>query len=198
MAKEKRSIGVKIDKEVWRRFRQDVQDRHGTIRGALGIEVENALIDYIEADRDNDQLTRIEDDLAKVVGILSEREISNADGGSPTASHSESVSTPARDSGKPKANQPRQEKIDYLLTELLADNPCNQQSGQLPKDDIRQIIKSEYDFTESTVDEYMDSLISRLDAKEHPRHGVTVAWGERYEQIVDELREEAEREMDEL
>jgi hypothetical protein len=198
MANEKSQIGVKVDKDVWQRFRQDVHDRHGATRGILGSEVENALVDYMQSERGDEQLTRIEDDLATIVGMLSERQKSDSDGGSTIPTPSKDESTPARGNDKPRANQPRKDKLDYLLTELLADEPCNRQSGELPKDDITEIIRSEYDFSDDTVHKYKDRLISRLDAKEHPQHGVTVAWGERYDDIVDELREQADEEMSNL
>jgi len=198
MAKDKRQIGVKVDKDVWQRFRQDVMDRHGSVRGALGIELENALINYIQAEQANDQLTRIEDDVATVVSMLAEKEKSDSDGGSDTPTVSEDESTRARDLDKPRANQPRKDKLDYLLTKLLRDNPCDRQSGELPKSDFTEIIQTEYDFSEGTVEEYKSKLISRLDGKEHPQHGVTVAWGERYNDIVDDLREKADEEMTDL
>jgi len=146
MAKDKRQIGVKVDKDVWQRFRQDVMDRHGSVRGALGIELENALINYIQAEQANDQLTRIEDDVATVVSMLAEKEKSDSDGGSDTPTVSEDESTRARDLDKPRANQPRKDKLDYLLTKLLRDNPCDRQSGELPKSDFTEIIQTEYDF----------------------------------------------------
>jgi hypothetical protein len=99
---------------------------------------------------------------------------------------------------KPRANQPRKDKLDYLLTKLLRDNPCDRQSGELPKSDFTEIIQTEYDFSESTVEEYQSKLINRLDAEEHPMHGKTVAWGKRYSDIVDDLREKADEEMTDL
>ena len=198
MAKDKRQIGVKVDTDVWQRFRQDVMDRHGSVRGALGIELENALINYIQAEQADDQLTRIEDDVATVVSMLAEREKSESDGGLDTPTVSDGESARPRDLDKPRANQPRKDKLDYLLTKLLRDNPCDRQSGELPKSDFTEIIQTEYDFSESTVEEYQSKLISRLDGKEHPQHAVTVAWGERYSDIVDDLRDKADEEMTDL
>jgi hypothetical protein len=107
MAKDKRQIGVKVDTDVWQRFRQDVMDRHGSVRGALGIELENALINYIQAEQADDQLTRIEDDVATVVSMLAEKEKSELDGGSDTPTVSEDESARPRSLDKPRANQPR-------------------------------------------------------------------------------------------
>ncbi|UXF50757.1 hypothetical protein 7908G4G3_23 [Haloquadratum phage sp.] len=198
MAKDKRQIGVKVDPDVWQQFRQDVMERHGSVRGALGIELENALIDYIQAGQADDQLTRIESDVATAVAMLSEIDNSEADGGSTKPMNSDSESARARNADKPQPNQPRQDKLNYLLNKLLENNPCNRESGQLAKDDFTEIIKTEYNFSDDTVEEYKTNLISMLDAHEHPVHGQTFAWGERYEEIVDELRDEADREIENL
>jgi len=187
-----------IDEQTYERFKNYVKDVHGHTRGHLKTEIENALRDYMQSDASTKQLTRIEDDVATIVSMMAKREKSDSDGGSDTPTVSESESTRARDLDKPRANQPRKDKLDYLLTKLLRDNPCDRQSGELPKSDFTEIIQTEYDFSEGTVDEYKSKLISRLDAKEHPRHGVTVAWGERYSDIVDDLREKADEEMTDL
>jgi len=188
-----------VDRQLYERFKNYVQDVHGHTRGHLKTEVENALRDYMQSDAGEKQLTRIEDDVATAVNMLSTiKKESDSDGGSPDPTVSEDESTRARDLDKPRANQPRKDKLDYLLTKLLQDNPCDRQSGELPKSDFTEIIQTEYDFSEGTVNEYKSKLISRLDAKEHPRHGVTVAWGERYSDIVDDLRDKADEEMTDL
>jgi len=188
-----------IDEQTYERFKNYVKDVHGHTRGHLKTEIENALRDYMQSDASTKQLTRIEDDVATAVNMLSTiKKQSDSDGGSPDPTVSDGESTRARDLDKPRANQPRKDKLDYLLTKLLRDNPCDRQSGELPKSDFTEIIQTEYDFSESTVEEYQSKLISRLDGKEHPQHGVTVAWGQRYNDIVDDLREKADEEMTDL
>lgn len=66
--------GIRIDEQLWKQFRQDVRDRHGTVRGHLSSELETALREYLNASRGgdtHDRLRRIEDrldDLAEGVG----------------------------------------------------------------------------------------------------------------------------------
>jgi hypothetical protein len=188
-----------IDEQTYERFKNYVEDVHGHTRGHLKTEIENALRDYMRSDAGEKQLTRIEDDVATAVNMLSTiKKQSDSDGGSPDPTVSDGESTRPRDLDKPRANQPRKDKLDYLLTKLLRDNPCDRQSGELPKSDFTEIIQTEYDFSESTVEEYQSKLIDRLDGKEHPQHGVTVAWGQRYDDIVDDLREKADEEMTDL
>lgn len=55
--------GCKVDEDVWQRFRQDVRERHGGVRGHLRAELETALREYIDASRGgdlNDRLARLE------------------------------------------------------------------------------------------------------------------------------------------
>jgi len=184
-----------IDRELYEQFKTFVKDTHGHTRGHLKTELENALRDYMQSDSGEEKLTRIESDVATAVAMLSE--IQN-DGGIAAPTPSEDNSTRARQSSKPHPNQPRQDKLDYLLSRLIDENPVDRESGSLPKSDFKDLIKSEYDFNQDTVEEYQNKLISRLDANEHPVHGVTVAWGERFEEIVDELRDEADREIENL
>lgn len=54
---ERRTFSVKVDEEVADSFREYVHDKKGKIRGELGREVENAMIEYM----DHDRYDRIED-----------------------------------------------------------------------------------------------------------------------------------------
>jgi len=65
--------GAKIDERLWRRFRQDVEDRCGTVRGHLGSELENAITEYIDASHGgdvNDRLRRLEQEMGNVQDTL--------------------------------------------------------------------------------------------------------------------------------
>jgi len=48
---ERRTFSVKVDEEVADSFREYVHDKKGKIRGELGREVENAMIEYMDHDR---------------------------------------------------------------------------------------------------------------------------------------------------
>lgn len=68
-----KQIGVRLDSEVWQAFRQDVKERHGTVRGQLKPEVENALQEYMDASHGgdvSDRLTRLEEQMNRVVDLL--------------------------------------------------------------------------------------------------------------------------------
>ena len=75
-----KQIGVRVNKQLWNEFRQDVRDRRGGIRGHLKTEVNNALRSYIEGSKGGDltdRVRRLEDnveDIADGVGTLLEDE----------------------------------------------------------------------------------------------------------------------------
>jgi len=174
-----------IDEVEYERFRQYVLEVHGQIRGNLKRELENALREYRMADAKEDQLTRVENDVAHVKAMLSE----TTDGGeTPPTTASESQSTRTRRTDKPAANQPRQDKIEFLIGEICDELPVTPASGQVAKDTLREIIETNYNFGENTVSEYVDAITSELEAEEHPLHGRTWVWGDKYEEAVDELQ----------
>jgi hypothetical protein len=179
-----------IDANEYERFKQFVQNTHGQVRGNLKREIENALRDYRTAGNGEDQLTRIENDVATLKALMAEGE---ADGGVAVDTLSESDSTRPRSSTKPAPNQPRQDKVEYLLSEVISLHSGNDwESGQVAPKEVREIVESNYSFESDTVNEYVDLILSELDAQEHPRHGKTYLWGVNYEQAVDEIRESAD------
>jgi len=68
-----KQIGVRLNREVWRAFRQDVKERNGTVRGQLKPAVENALQEYMDASHGgdvSDRLTRLEEQMDRVVTLV--------------------------------------------------------------------------------------------------------------------------------
>ena len=170
-----------IDAEEYEKFRQFVIDVHGSARGTLRTEIENALRQYRESYYgESHELTRIEDDIATIKAAIAEE----SDGGTAPAPSS-GESTRARSTDKPAPNQPRSEKIDYLFRQLIIEYSLNQDSGQVSKSQIRELIQSEYNFNNATVDDYYNALVRKLDGEEHPIHGKTIAWGDKLEEIYD-------------
>lgn len=187
--------GAKVDAEVYSRFREHVKRNRGSIRGNLGDELERAMIDRMDAVNGPDSLERIENDVATIKAMLAD---SGTDGGTPAPTPSEPNSTHTRDSDKPGHNQPREKKVDYLINELFDRQCCSYSRGELPESKIREIIQEEYGFDDSTVDDYVSLILRELDAEENPRHGASYVWGERYDEAIDRLREEASNKMDSI
>lgn len=183
--------GGRVDRDVYEDFRQFVKKRHGAVRGNLGTELERAIQDRMEAANGGTPYARIENDIATIKAMLADGE---ADGGEAVPMPSQQESTHTHDGEKPAANAPRQHKIQYLMDEM----PADRESGEITRDDLRHTIESEYGFDSDTVDQYVELILSRVTAKEHPVHGNTYVWGEKYEEAVDWAREQAEKELGEV
>jgi len=197
-----RTQPTSIDAEEYERFRQFVQDVHGSLRGNLSTEIENARREYRTSYYGEDRLLKIEEDLATVKQMVAEAE---SDGGTtatvaddPSPTPSEPESTRARRSERPAPNQPRGAKIDYLLAALLADVPMTRDYGMTTRDRIRELVETEYNFAEDTVTSYVETIVDRLGAEPHPEKDHVVAWGERYDEMIDALRQDAAGELHEI
>jgi len=191
---EKKQPGCRVDKELYERFVQWAKQKSGRERGVAGRELEKAMRDRMNADNGPDELARIENDVAHIKAMLAE----GTDGGEASPTLSDDVSTRARRTDKPAANQPRHEKIEYLITCLTDKAGVSRESGEVPKKLLRNVITDEYNFDSNIVDEYVDGMLNELDAKQHPEIDTTFAWGERYDEIVDELQKDAADELDRL
>jgi hypothetical protein len=76
-----------IDADLYDRFVRYVEDRHGQRRGVLRDELENAIRQYIDADRPTDEIARLENDVATIQAQLSRLEdavVVDCDGGTDT------------------------------------------------------------------------------------------------------------------
>jgi hypothetical protein len=184
-----------IDKDEYEKFKQFVADAHGHTHGHLKTEIENALREYRQSTGREKQLTRMENDIATMKKVLAE---GNSDGGEDTLTLSHEDNTHTRESDKPASNQPRDKKVAYLITQLIDEFSVTRESGEIPKQQIKDTIKKHYNFRDDIAESYYDDIVTDLKAEEHPMHGKTVAWGERYSDIVDDLRDKADEEMTDL
>jgi len=191
---KKKQPGVEIDADVWERFRQEVADRRGGVRGHLRTEVENALLDYIHGgdttpNEINQRLQRIE----AAVGAA------EADGGTDTFDGGSHTHTPAENipDEKPSANAATEKKIRYLAASLR-ERTTGDRDGDLislTKSDIRDVVKDEYGFRSDTAQRYVTQLRDHLELVEHPNNDVVLITPERREEL---LTEEADKELDTL
>ena len=172
--------GGRVDKETYKQFKTFVRNQHGSVRGNLGRELEKAMTERMNAAQGPDTLTRIENDVATIKAVIAETE---HDGGvtAPTVENAESA--PARKMSKPAPNQPREKKIEWLIEEMGLD----QSGGEAFPAAIRNVVESEYAFSEDTVEEYVNAIFSRLDAEriDSERYYWGDAIDERYEEIED-------------
>jgi hypothetical protein len=177
-----------IAEEEYKQFRAFVQDVHGQTRGHLRTEIENALREYRESYYGGDRLMRIEDDLATIKASIVEAE---SDGGAAVAAPSEADSAPAPET-KPAANQSRQKKVEYLMGEMGLDKS----GGSMHEDAIREVVTSEYSFTDNVVAEYKEAIIARLDAIPDPEIDGMYIWGEEEDERYAKVEEDVDSELD--
>lgn len=89
----KKKIGVRVDEDLWDRFKKYVEDKHGRTRSVTASEVETALRNHLEADNPTEPITRIEHDIATIKAVLAD-ERADADGGDATIADPPAPSEP--------------------------------------------------------------------------------------------------------
>lgn len=188
--------GTKIDKELWERFREDVERRKGGVRGHVRTELENALRDYIHGGGPtpkefNARLQRIE----AAVGVA------GTDGGADTLDDAGHTHTPEPTvTEKPSPNAPTEKKVAYLAHRVTETRAINADDpAELPRSVLRDVVKEEYGFRRDTAKRYVEELIDRFGLREHPDPTYDYLVTEpKYEQILDEQREQTDAELDDL
>lgn len=161
---------TQISKEEYAKFKQWVQDIHGTTRGHLRTEIENALREYRASDTSAEKLARIEDELTTVKEMVA---TPHADGGSVIeSSESESTHAHAADT-KPNPNAPRSEKVAWIVSKYY-----NRDGGSTTEQVIGSQIQDEFGFGDRTTEEYQELVLEALDAEEHPTKNNLYAWGD--------------------
>jgi hypothetical protein len=175
---EQTQIGPSVDATLWKRFREDVKERHGRVRGVLGKELETALRQHLSDDatpterRLEQRLIRIEDELGTSAadGGVSVSEADN------THTHVTDADTDTGRIEKPDPKAPRDDKVQYLaqctLRHYYGDDTDRRDFGEeftkLPEWIIPDIIKDEYGFRSDTAKSYVSDVRDRLDLVAHP------------------------------
>lgn len=182
-------IGPEVDRDVWNQFRERVAERHGTVRGNLGTELENAIQFYEQFGPDGSlpgQLAEMQtqlDRIERATGAVP------ADGGTHTF-HTEYTHT--RDSAhpdeKPAPNTPTEKKVRWLA-ECVRDEvaPTSREFGQVPRSTLRDVVKEEYGFKSETAQRYVSNLVSHFDLVNHPTNDAILVTHEERERLVEEL-----------
>ena len=174
-----------ISEEEYVRFKQFVQDTHGTVRGHLSTELENALREYRQPSNEQDAIHRIEDDVATIKAHLATPE---ADGGTPLSE----AEVPARaESDKPHSNAPRAKKLDWFIGKYY-----NRDGGMLKLGKAKDSLREEFGFNDGLIEEYADMLLVELDTEPHPEWEQMFMWGSEAERVWDERKEAAEQEAE--
>jgi hypothetical protein len=185
-------IGVEVDREVWERYREWVDSKHGKTRGVLGDEVENALRKQI-GEEITPGVARIESRLAR---IESEIGATAADGSGATVESDEHTHAPSRldTDKKPAANAATEKKVAYLAECVRnSEVPNGSELAMVPRDTLVSVVKDEYGFRSDTAKRYVESLIDHFDLKDHPHNDKILVSEDRHTEI---LRQEADEQLE--
>ncbi len=176
--------GTKVDADLWRAFREEVNRRRGGTRGHLRNELEQALRAYIQAGdatpADIDaRLQRIE----AAVGAAP------TDGGA-TVSDAEDTHThrhrdpPRHDSidERPHVKASRDDKVAWLVGCVIDEFTAD--FAQISKSSLRDIVKDEYGFRSDTAQEYVDELIDHFELVTHPQHDALLVSNDKRRSII--------------
>lgn len=204
---DRKKIGVQVDADTWASFREFVESQTGRTRGVLGEHLERAMNQYMADAQGDDQLTRIEHDLATVKAQLAEVE---SDGGAvadpPAHTFDDTDHTHTdRDESKsvidddvpdeaphPKAS--RAKKAAWIASEVDV-------SGEIHADkDVGSVVDDTYGFGGRSREKLVDAVLNRINVVDNPRPNAPDAFyatPERAEDIREELRDDAEDEYEE-
>lgn len=179
--------GCNVEKSLWKRFRQDVEDRRGRINGVLGDELEAAIEAYLEGSEGGDmtdELRRLNEDVDEIRRMIEQGGPPAADGGSnkeknssagkdsrPTDENGESVGSDEGDEDQDSETAYRGEgedrgdrsiverRTDAAVAELLSIVT----GGQFKIEELDEAIERGAGVTSrQTVREYRERVISRL------------------------------------
>ena len=184
--------GTRIDAAVWDRFRENVRDRKGQVRGHLRTELERAIQQYCD-DNTDPELSRIE---AKVDHLAAELG-TDVSGVAPDSSGGK-THTRAPPDERPPPNAPTGEKVRWLAECVLErESATDREFREVSRNALREVVKAEYGFRRDTAKRYVAELVDHFGLVEHPNAGSAVLVTEsRYEEIIEQRREQARAESE--
>jgi len=198
---EKVQVGLRVDRDLYEKWKQAVKDRCGRWKGAGGQELERMMREDIAAvSGQNDEIdaAAIDERLARIEAAV---KMEATDGGTDTSQPSEDTHTPSEDGTgvpdeKPHAKGPTEEKVAWLIGQYHAEYGTDGEPLQrMHKGLAREIIDDEYTFAEDRAERYAEKMLSKLDMVEHPagRYDEVYVTENRFHELREEQREEREQ-----
>jgi len=185
--------GVKIDRGVWERFREDIMDRKGRIRGHLRTELEAAIQQYLDDNTDS-ELARIE---AKVDHLAAELEADVSHITTPSRSEDTHTHAGPVPDEKPAANAATEKKVRWLAEQVIAEvAPNTREFPEIPRDTLREVVKEEYGFRRDTAKRYVSELVEHFDLRDHPVADGLLVTEQRRQEIIAARREQTADDAD--
>ncbi len=195
---DKKQLGLRVDPELFREFKQTVKDRRGRWKGAGGEEMEKAMRAYIHGDITAAGGSGAEQIQARLARIEQAVGVEATDGGldtSETAQHTHTPSTVPEE--KPHPQAPTEKKIRWLAGRVVDDvvpNGTEPSMMSIAKTEVRDLVKEEYNFRADTAKEYVSDLIDHFDLVPHPDNDVVYMTEQKREQLLEQRREQRREE----
>lgn len=187
-------IGPEIDKDIWEQFRESTRERHGTVRGNLGAELENAIRFYEQYGPGGSLPNQLAEMQAQLDRIERATDATTTDGGQtlsePAHTHTRDLPTPVE---KPAPNTSTEKKVAWLAECVLDEEvPNSRDIDQVPRSTLRDVVKDEYGFRSDTARRYVGELIEYFDLGDHPDNDKILVTDEKRQRILDARRDEKE------
>lgn len=155
--------GTRIDEDVWEEFRNDVEERFGTVRGHLRHELENAIREYIHASNGgdtHDRLRRIEREVESISKTVDGLQSSNG--------------------GKKKKESDVSQTTKNRLDEIQS--VIEKESGKGPVHEavVRHAIEDVAGHSDPTIRRYRQMLVDRNIVYPHPKSESKYVYGDEH------------------
>lgn len=183
--------GTEVDAELWRRFREEVEARHGVVRGNLKDALETAIEAYLDGEDMNP--TEVNRRLARIEAAVG---VEVADGGTDTSEPAADTHTRDRVLDVPEERpHPRgdtRSKVRWLAAEVVdAEAESLADLKMTHENTVRDVIEAEYNFTEDKTEEYVPKVIDELGLVDHPSADVLYVTETEREELIEKQREKA-------
>jgi hypothetical protein len=159
-----------VDSVLWDEFVEWVEERHGSVRGVLGEELEIAIRQRMDTDDREVEAADIHRIDARLERIEQAMDVAQSDGG--VVSRSGDVHTHTECTApdeKPHAKAPRETKIRWLASRVYEEYDCDPGTPpkMLPKSEIVDLVVEKYSFGEDVRDQHVDGVIDYIGYVEH-------------------------------
>jgi hypothetical protein len=160
-----------VDSVLWDEFVDWVEERHGSVRGVLGEELEIAIRQRMDTDDREVEAADIHRIDARLERIEQAVDVAQSDGGVDSRSADTHTHTESVDPGdKPHSKAAKERKIRWIgakFTEKYGSSD-GQAPVTVPKAKITDFVVEAYAFDGDLCEDYVDRVIDHLGYMSHP------------------------------
>ena len=196
---EKVQVGLRVDADLYERWKQAVTERCGRWKGAGGQELERMMREDIAAvSGEHDEIgpAALDDRLARIEAAVG---VEATDGGTDPSQPREDTHTPSGGTDdvpatKPDPKGPSEAKVAWLADRYRQEYGTD--DGDIYKildGLLRELIDEEYAFNDDVAARYVDKVITYYGFVQHPlpEDDHKYVSQQRYDEIIEQKREQA-------